>query len=1579
MWSIPSIKLFDLAPACEIGFICFAPSCDCPDLPGRFSALPIQEEDMSRLIPALFLVLFFPQLSSAQETGQKWSYPYGEGRASLVQVEGIIAVKMIDGLEDELGSLRAELRSIRGVGKVDEKNLQEYPGLWYLPLEKRVDARMQQEILAQLSSASVVEFAGPVLGFQEAVMIPRPEVIVTFDGSVDDEEIRNVIRQSGLRFLKEFPAIDPTYMLGFEGPTSIGFEIADALTELEEVWVAEPNFIHDLPEMATPNDPLFPDQWDMQNTGQTGGTIGADMKAAAAWDISTGSSSIVVAVIDEGVDVNHADLQANMVAGYDAVTADPTPGGIPGNANSTDGHGTCCAGIIAAVGNNGIGVAGVTWNSKIMPIRIGFGNYWTQTDWLVDGLTWPVDNGADILSNSWGGGSASTAIQNAIAYGNTNGRGGLGCPVFFASGNDNSAVSYPALYPESIAVGASSPCDERKSPSSCDGETWWGSNYGSSLDFVAPGPLTTTVDISGSGGYSSTDYTSSFNGTSSATPHAAGAGALLLAVAPGLTHDQVRTYMRQTADDQVGPPSEDSAGFDNYMGYGRINCETLLLTVASSVAAPTNLSCNSSGADALLSWTNGESYSQVQVSRGGGVIATLSGSATSYTDSSAGVGNISYGVRGLVGSDQSPQVSCSIFLTGGATDLVWAPSAAAGAVAGGSAISAALTANGRSPLVVTTLDAVASLDAFETVWVNLGIYPSGHVLSAAEGTTLDTYLTNGVGGSFLFMEGGDTWAYDSATSVHSRFGISGLADGTSDLSTVSGAAGAGCSLVGSSWSYSGENSWIDRLGTTGNGVVTLTNPTAGYDVGVFNDAGAYRTFGTSFEIGGLVDGASTRADLVGAILNCFIGSPPPPPPAPVADFIASPTSGEAPVAVSFSNSSTGDITGYSWNFGDGGSSTAQNPSHTYTSAGTYTVTLTATGPGGSDTATCNSCIVVTDPPPPPPVAGFTPDSAGGEAPVTVSFSNSSTGDITGYSWNFGDGGSSTAQSPSHTYTTAGTYTVILTATGSGGSDTATCTSCIVVTDPPPPPPVAGFTPGSVGGEAPVTVSFSNSSTGDITGHSWTFGDGGGSTAVNPSHTYTTAGTYTVTLTATGPGGSDTATCSSCIVVTDPPPPPPTAPVAGFTADSSGGEAPVTVSFSDSSTGDITGYSWNFGDGGSSTAQNPSHTYTSAGTYSVTLTATGPGGSDTAVCSSCIVVTDPPPPPPPAPVAGFVPNSSGGEIPVTVSFSNSSIGDITGYSWNFGDGGSSTAQNPSHTYTSAGSYTVTLTATGPGGSDTATCNSCIIVTDPPPPPPPPPSTSLYYISFLSTTTVPGLGTVRDEDIVTYDPATDSWDWYLDGSDVGIGGTDINALSVLADGSVLVSFNSGSFSVPGLTGGPSGTTVEDSDLVLFTPTTTGSSSAGSWSFYLDGSDCALTTNGEDIDGVCYLDDGTLLMSTLGTARGGGPTSRDEDVMLFTPTSLGSASGGSWTTFFDGSDVGFSNSGGEDLNAISLDFDGTVLFSTQGTYTASGATGADEDVSRFTGSFGGSTSGIAELLFDMSALGISTSEDIDGLSIR
>ena len=1452
---------------------------------------------MSRFIFLFVVLLWAPSLVWAQSVTKPWSYPYGEVQVALEQSQpGTLAILLAEGTEEADEILQGILKSTGPlIGGTSYKE-QEYPRLYYVETSRRIDSAAWMKLTEVLTQSPDITLAAPLLQYDRAEMVIRPELILTFDGAVDEDDIKALLKEFDLQRIRSFSALDPTYLVSFSGSPLKGFELSRELLLRDEIEAAEPNFIHDLPEMAAPNDPLYSSQWDMNNTGQTGGTPGADMHMEAAWDISTGSSDIIVAIIDEGVDVDHPDLIANMVAGFDAVTADPTPGGVPGNANSGDGHGTCCAGIVAASGNNGIGVTGVTWNSKIMPIRIGFGNYWTQTDWIIDGLTWPVDNGADVLSNSWGGGSASTAIQNAVSYGTTVGRGGLGCPNFFASGNDNGGVSYPAAYPEAIAVGASSPCDERKSPSSCDGETWWGSNYGSTLDFVAPGPLTTTVDIAGSGGYASGDYTTSFNGTSSATPHAAGAGALLLAVAPGLTEAEVRTLMRQTADDQVGPPSEDTPGYDIYMGYGRVNCEALLLAVASLVPGPTNLSCNNSGASTSLSWSNGDSYTSVEVTRNGTLLATLSGSATSYTDNNTPVGSTSYSIRGFQGSDPSAAASCNIFSIGGATDLVWAPSAASGTVAGGQGLADALTAAGRQPLVVSSLGDVADLDVFEAVWVNLGIYPSNHVLSSGESSTLDAYLTNGVGGNFLYMEGGDTWAYDSATTLHGRFGISGLADGSADLSTVTGAAGTGCDLSGQSWSYSGENNWMDRLGATGSATVTLVNPSPSYNVGVFNDAGGYRTFGTSFEIAGLNDGASTRADLVAAILNCFGGSPPPPPPpAPVADFSANPTSGETPLTVAFTNLTTGDVSGYSWDFGDGNGSTATEPSHIYTSAGTYTVTLTATGPGGSDTAVCSSCITVEDPPPPPP----------------------------------------------------------------------------------PPAPVAAFSLSPSSGDAPLSVNFTNESSGDISGYSWDFGDGNTSTASNPSHVYTVAGSYTVTLTATGPGGSDTAVCGGCVVVSDPPPPPPSAPIADFSVSTTSGETPLTVDFSNLSSGDISGYNWDFGDGNGSTATNPSHTYTVAGNYTVTLTATGPGGSDTAICSNCITVTDPPPPPPPAPVADFTLTPDNGDAPLTVAFSNLSSGDISSYSWDFGDGNGSSATSPSHTYTSAGTYTVTLTATGPGGSDTAVCNGCVVVNDPPPPPPPP-STTLYYLSFVNNTFVPGVGTVRDEDVVTYDPATGTWAMFIDGSDVGIGGTDINALSVLADGSVVMSFNN-AFTLFGLTGGPSGVDVDDSDLVLFTPTSTGSNTAGSWSFFFDGSDVSLTTNGEDIDGVCVLDDGTFLFSTVGTAKGGGPNSHDENVALFTPTSLGANSGGSWSLFFDGSDVGFSQSGGEDLDGISLDFDGTLLFSTVGSYSGSGSSGADEDVSRFTGTFGGATSGSAQLILDLTALGIDASEDVDALSIR
>ena len=331
--------------------------------------------------------------------------------------------------------------------------------------------------------------------------------------------------------------------------------------------------------------------------------------------------------------------------------------------------------------------------------------------------------------------------------------------------------------------------------------------------------------------------------------------------------------------------------------------------------------------------------------------------------------------------------------------------------------------------------------------------------------------------------------------------------------------------------------------------------------------------------------------------------------APVAQFTASTTLGVAPMALNFLNASTGTITSYAWTFGDGTTSNAANPSKVYSAAGTYTVNLTVTGPGGSNTQTRTNYITVTALP--PPVAQFTGTPTSGLGPLTVSFTNTSTGSITSYAWTFGDGTTSTAANPVKVYSAAGTYTVSLTVTGPGGNNTQTRTNYVTVT---PPAPVAQFTGTPTSGLGPLTASFTNTSTGNITSYAWAFGDGTTSTAANPVKVYSAAGTYTVSLTVTGPGGSNTQTRTNYITVTTA-----GAPVAQFTATTTWGTARLTVPFTNTSTGNITSYAWNFGDGTTSTAANPTKVYSVPGTYTVRLTVTGPGGSNTQIRNDYIKV------------------------------------------------------------------------------------------------------------------------------------------------------------------------------------------------------------------------------------------------------------------------------------------------------------------------------------------------------------------------
>jgi PKD repeat protein len=255
----------------------------------------------------------------------------------------------------------------------------------------------------------------------------------------------------------------------------------------------------------------------------------------------------------------------------------------------------------------------------------------------------------------------------------------------------------------------------------------------------------------------------------------------------------------------------------------------------------------------------------------------------------------------------------------------------------------------------------------------------------------------------------------------------------------------------------------------------------------------------------------------------------PVPPAPEAEFSATPTSGKAPLTVSFTDETSGQVTSWYWDFGDVSVSDEQNPTHTYWGAGTYTVSLTANGPGGSDTETKTACITVIE----GVLAEFVADKTKGIAPFTVVFTDLSDGSPTSWSWNFGDGGTSTQQNPPYTYNSAGTYTVTLTASKSGDSDTSTRTNYIEVL--PPGSVVSEFTGSPRSGLCPLAVSFADQSEGTVTSWQWSFGDGATSNEQNPDHTYNTPGTYTVSLTVSGASNNDTETKADYITVAAPEP------------------------------------------------------------------------------------------------------------------------------------------------------------------------------------------------------------------------------------------------------------------------------------------------------------------------------------------------------------------------------------------------------------------------------------------------------------
>ncbi|NQT26980.1 PKD domain-containing protein, partial [candidate division KSB1 bacterium] len=216
---------------------------------------------------------------------------------------------------------------------------------------------------------------------------------------------------------------------------------------------------------------------------------------------------------------------------------------------------------------------------------------------------------------------------------------------------------------------------------------------------------------------------------------------------------------------------------------------------------------------------------------------------------------------------------------------------------------------------------------------------------------------------------------------------------------------------------------------------------------------------------------------------------------------------------------------------------------------------------------------------------------------------------------------------------------------------------------------------------------------------WDFGDGNTSILQNPSNTYSTIDSFAVTLTVIGPGGVDVLTRPDYIVTSG------LAPTAGFTADTTHGAVPLQVKFTDESIGLVDAWSWDFGDGKTSAEQHPVHQYTTVDTFTVNLIASGQSGADTLVRPDYITVLEPPP------VADFTADTTEGATPFEVQFTDQSSGMVLSWLWDFGDGNTSTNQNPSHLFQDADTFDVTLTVAGPGGEDTKTRTAYIITSDP----------------------------------------------------------------------------------------------------------------------------------------------------------------------------------------------------------------------------------------------------------------------------
>ena len=1005
----------------------------------------------------------------------------------------------------------------------------------------------------------------------------------------------------------------------------------------------------------TPNDPQYGNQWHYKNTGQQGGTPGADISLQEAWNIEKGNSNVIVAVIDGGISYTHQDLASNMWSeiGYNFVNGSPTV--------TPHDHGTHVAGTIAAVTSNMIGVAGVAGGSgtgdgvRLMSCQV-FSNNGSGGFHLAP--IYAADNGASISQNSWGYSNAGVydqSVLDAIDYFNVYGGGEAmnGGITLFSAGNSNSPGQwYPACYSGCFSVAATNNQDKKA----------WYSNYDTWVDISAPGGETNSVTARGVLSTLPNNSYGYFQGTSMACPHVSGVVALMISLGYGeLTSLQIDSILRNTTDNHYNINSN----YLGKLGSGRLNAHSALLAVQELVQQVNNPQSfkasainanrinltwvkNTSNNNVMVVWSlnnvfgtpiDGNVYNVGTTLPGGGKVLYRGSNTnfshlnlqplTTYYYKAFSFNSANEYSTGITASATTLMQPYADFYANPTTQVVSLPitftDSSNGATFsswfwdfGEGANPATTTGKGPHQVVYNT---PGSKTVTLVVDNNYTKIKENYINILSECYSISETYSNGdiqTDLNFQTLPGSSSCPGSLTVSIPLGAVILGVdvsynmtarnngwkSEQRSQLKCVSPGGLSEPEL------YSGSGNSTGTLSYNRNGLNIANGVEGGGDIHFQLHAG--RTFGGSGcnTVYNKVDNNTWNITVYYYLLE--LENP------PIADFTATPTTVYAGETVNFTDLSTNNPTSWNWSFSGGTptSSTTQNPQVVYNSPGTYNVSLTVSNAFGTDTKTKIKYITVLALP--VPVADFTATPTTVYAGETVSFTDMSTNNPTSWNWSFSGGTptSSTTQNPQVVYNSPGTYNVSLTVSNAFGTDTKTKIKYITVLDLPVP--VADFTATPTTVYAGETVNFTDLSTNNPTSWNWSFSGGTptSSTTQNPQIVYNSPGTYNVSLTVSNAFGTDTKTKTDYIHVSTPS-------IVNFTADQTIINQGEVVHFSDLSTGNPYFWLWEF-QGGTPAInyqQNPTIIFKTPGTFTVKLTVSYANGQASLTREDYITVNE----------------------------------------------------------------------------------------------------------------------------------------------------------------------------------------------------------------------------------------------------------------------------------------------------------------------------------------------------------------------